>query len=255
LKTGRFSVADNGACGLDAAGKIVCFSGFPDGPQTTGNVQISVAGDGSGCVLGADQTVQCWGNLKTSPTGTFSSIAVAGDIGACGITPAGTVSCWADAGKPVATWAVPSGTFKSLAAANGFACGIASDDTIKCWGSLLPSAIPSGAFAKVFAAGSRVYGLTATGAVACNKQIPAAPTGKTYVQLAVGNPAGGSPFKCGIDLSGAVECWEGSTQVMAAPAGTFVDLVGAEEPCGILQDGTLKCWGGILMPAAFYRAF
>ena len=254
LKTGRFSEGSFGACGLDATGKILCF-GFPDGPPSVDNLQISVGGDGSGCVLAADQTVHCWGYFNTSPTGIFSVIAVAGDSKACGITSAGTLSCWANAGDSTDT--VPTGTFKSLATTSGFgfSCGIASDDTIKCWGSILPESIPSGTFAKVYAAGTRVYGLRATGEVVCNKQIPSAPTGKKYVQLAVGDPAGGSTFTCGIDLSGAVECWEGSTQVKAAPSGVFVDLVGGANPCGILQDGSLQCWGGVIMPPPYYRPF
>ncbi|MDE0492335.1 MAG: RCC1 domain-containing protein, partial [Acidimicrobiaceae bacterium] len=48
----------------------------------------------------------------------------------------GTIACWgADDGGLVD---VPAGTYKAVSAGSSHSCAIATDDTITCWGPLLP---------------------------------------------------------------------------------------------------------------------
>jgi hypothetical protein len=252
LKPGHLGVGESTACALDATGKILCFGGVGDGPETSGNVQISVASNAA-CVIDSAQAVHCWGDLATSATGTFSQVVVAGHSGACGIKVGGDVVCWGDAGDPAATWTVPADKFTGIAATDGYACGVRTDGTIACWGSVQATMPPSGMFAQVFVELSRICGLTAAGDAVCKDfKVVSPPAGKKFAELAV---RGGIPtYACGLEGTGAVTCWDGSPAVTAPPGGVFVDIVAGSQLCGVLQDGSIKCWGdgALAFPSSFH---
>jgi hypothetical protein len=247
-------VGENTACALDAAGKIVCVGGIGDGPDSAGNIQISVARNAA-CVIDSARAVHCWGDLATSPPGEFNQVAVAGNSGACGVKVAGDVACWSDAGNSAATWAVPGDKFKGIAATDGYACGVRMDGTIACWGSVQPTMPPSGTFAQVFVGLSRICGLEAAGNPVCVDISAVSPPAadKKFAELAV--RGGVLTYACGLQSTGAVSCWDGSAEVMAPPGGVFVDIVAGSQPCGVLQDGSIKCWGnGFLTFPSSFRA-
>jgi len=77
------------------------------------DTRISV-GDHHACVIRADDTVRCWGNLSSpeenySPEGKFTQVSVNKlGKGSCGLRTDNTISCW---GGEIANIPVPSGKF------------------------------------------------------------------------------------------------------------------------------------------------
>ncbi|HUZ02651.1 MAG TPA: putative Ig domain-containing protein [Thermomicrobiaceae bacterium] len=143
----------------------------------------------------------------------------AGGAFACGVAADGTLDCWGnDAYSQVST--KPTGTFTAVSAGINFGCAIASDGSLHCWGvdSSGESSPPTGTFTDVSA---------------------------------------GDAVACGIQTGGALACWGlyVSPVKTGFPAGTFTDVgVGNFTACAVATNGALHCWGdpnnGLLTPPA-----
>ena len=150
-------------CGFEAQGDYYGHAESPEGIFTAVN-----AGTLHTCGLRPDGTAECWGDdtfgQSTPPGGAFAAIT-AGYAHTCGIRTDGAVECWGGGAAgddsvlgtyetnpdgTVAELAVHSSeggekfvlrppansTFVSLAAGKGYTCGVRTDRTVKCWGSI-----------------------------------------------------------------------------------------------------------------------
>ncbi len=218
----------------------------------------------SACALTKDGNVYCWGNnggvlgngtdAAESDTpvqivgfsGPVTAISV-GDGFGCAIVSGGAVQCWGanNAGQlgngqteksnaPVQVTGLTQGV-TSIVAANGFACAVASDGSVQCWGRNDGGQLGNG-----MQAGS----LTPTPVTGI--------TGATAVSAAAGTA-------CAI-AGGAVKCWgvNGSgqlgnnsttlsllpVQVTTLTRGAYAVSVGAGFACAATGSGSVWCWGG-----------
>ena len=116
-------------------------------------------------------------------------------------------------------------TYRAISAGDGHACGLRTDNTVRCWGS------------------NRWGQLNA-------------PQG-TYRDVSAGRL-----HSCGIHTDNTVECWgENSAGQANAPRGSFSAIAaGGEHSCAIrTPEGTIRCWGNnrwgqVNVPRDTYRA-
>ncbi|MGE0441821.1 MAG: Ig-like domain-containing protein [Gemmatimonadales bacterium] len=224
-------------------------------PVAGGLTLSAVSVGGIACGLTMPGTLYCWGNLSTAPGastqpravpggGAFASV-VTGTAHACmltaggaafcrgshgfgqlghGVAPCNSTTCAANSDAPVA---VAGGhLFSTLAAGGVRSCGVATDGTGYCWGSM-PLATE--------AAGAPV----------------AVPGTVKFARLAVGASA-----TCGIGRDdGITYCWGfggllgiGDNVTRPEPAPIQGPLLvqisaGRDHTCGITAAGAAWCWG------------
>jgi alpha-tubulin suppressor-like RCC1 family protein len=229
---------------LSAYGRTVCGvstdgAGYCWGPNTDGQL-----GNG-GADAGSKTPVKLKGTI------TFASIA-AGDPTSCGVATDGTGYCWGDNGYGAVGNGDASTTdlleptpiagglkWKSISVGGVFACGLATDDAVYCWGS-------------------NTYGQLGTG-----KSITGTTTDLSKVpSKVVGNQTWkaittGQYFACGLTAAGAAMCWgrndyqlgngkqePSSTPVAVSGGATFTKIdSGRDFTCAIAGGGVAHCWG------------
>lgn len=150
----QISVARSAACGLSRAGELVMAyedgtfeEGLPAGPFT----EVAC---GAGFLVATDEAeaATAWIDLPymPAPPDTAHTHVDAGYWDACSITPEGEVQCWGQSEtdpdpslQPWAdvwptNWQKPEGSdFVQVEVGHaGHACGLRSDGSITCWGSL-----------------------------------------------------------------------------------------------------------------------
>jgi alpha-tubulin suppressor-like RCC1 family protein len=176
----------------------------PDGSANPGGIAQIAAGWEHGCVRYNDGKLKCWGSngngQASPPAGAFTDITMGRDT-SCGLRGQ-TAECWSSP-EPAN---VPTEPLKAIAAAEDDACGIALDNTLRCWGqgSVTP---PTGTF----------------------KQI-----------------TGGWRFLCGLRTDDTVTCWgeDYGTVGVPPPSGTFLKISAAHENvCGLRSNAMVECWG------------
>ena len=210
----------NSLCGLDTAGKAMCFS------------STTVTPDGGGM--------------------TFQSYSV-GRLHSCGVDLAGDVYCWggntrgelgigttdSDA-HSIPFKVTTSDKFTEVSAGESSTCALATTGTIYCWGLGYSPAGESPPPA-------------CSGTIVCQTS-PRAITGSgAYVAMARGQ----SSDACGLTVSGAVDCWTSFNVPPARPTLPPLAMisVGRGTPpgggnglpydaCGLTADGVAYCWRG-----------
>ena len=109
----------------------------------------------------------------------------------------------------------PPGTFQRVAVGYDFACAIAVDGALRCWGKT-PYGVPSGTFTQV------------------------------SVSSSVDGKVNHYSHACAVRTDGTVACWgENEAGQSTPPAGAFVEVAaGGHHSCAIRQSGGVVCWGG-----------
>lgn len=137
----------------------------------------------------------------------------AGDGFNCGLLAAGGVYCWGNDSDGQVSGAPATGNFTSLAAGQRHVCALRPDGTLQCWGNNSQQQAPADAT-------SEYYGHFKS--VAC-----------------------GGDFTCGVHLDGTPLCFGSSAQrKLDPPDGKYLMIAtGADTACGVRSDGRVVCWG------------
>lgn len=244
-----------------------------DGESPGAFKMLVTTGDYHTCGIGSDDKAYCWGantnnqlgdtttSSRSTPVlvvngagpGTYKSITE-GSIHTCGIGTDDKAYCWGannqgqlgnnayvNSGSPVlvVNGASP-GTWKALAAGNGFTCGIGTDDKAYCWGLN-----NNGQMGDNTTAGKPLPTLVVNGAGP-----------GTYKAIDLGNA-----FTCAIGTDDKAYCWgvnsngqlgDTSTSqrnlptlvVNGAGPGTYKSINGGwNHVCAVGSDDKAYCWG------------
>jgi alpha-tubulin suppressor-like RCC1 family protein len=182
------------------SGTLRCWGSAPlaSAPTPTGGApyqQVSVRSQ-FGCVITSASDIMCWGSdpgsygLLASPPGAFRQVSV-GTNHACAVDTSGRIACWGAAfamGSPPtdAGWAMVSASdlhaaacsaassvarpqITSISAGRTHNCGLTTESTLSCWGSITQGA-PAGAGYATVEAGHSAYqpcAITTAGDLAC----------------------------------------------------------------------------------------
>ncbi len=195
--------------GLLAVAALVASLAVP-GPTAAGDPPATPSslrtGAETACLLKHDGSIACWGAVPGAlPEGPFLDVSTGGDLDSesvCAVLATGALSCWGWIGN-----AVPSGTYRAVSVDGSYACAIAADDTLRCWGNDDAEAWP----------------------------VP--PTG-TFRAVSV-RP---DYYSCAIRRDdGSIACWGAeSGNVPNLPSGSFTSI---SRDCAIRDDDRLVCWG------------
>lgn len=252
---------------------------FDDGVAGVGFAYLSVRGAGQAtlsagqlhtCALASSGGVKCWGDNTRGQLGdgtqinrsapvwvaglTTGVVAVAaGGFHSCAITEAGAVRCWGsnakgqvgdgtgvDRATPASVVSLASGVV-AIAVGDAHSCALASDGSVKCWGSGESGQLGNGLLNGVFG-----YGY-----------VPAELGGPPLVYTSL---AAGLAHTCGVTQNGAVYCWGRNargqlgngaasgiavlpTPVPSLQSGVVAVTAGAEHSCAVTAAGALQCWG------------
>ena len=194
-----------GNCAVGLDGRLECTQKPPIPEGDTTAVALTNGGQ-SGCALRRDGQLACWGldplgMAKTS--GSFRALSGAGDK-MCALKSDGAITClgsaYADANRqPIEP---PRGSFDALSVAADHACALRGDH-VQCWGAdeARQSHPPGGRFLSVAAGQGFSCGVTTDRRIGCWGTLPfPAPRGE-YASFDVGQYAG-----CGATLGGELYC-------------------------------------------------
>ena len=182
----------------------------------------------------------------TQPAPRSAYVAVAAGMRhSCAIATDGTIKCWGSH-----DWGKtnpPQGTYTEISAGWWHSCAIATDSTIECWGRNDSGQTdpPEGTYTAIAAGFAHSCAIPADGTIECWG-------GNRWGQTDAPQgtytaiSAGTSYSSCAITTDSTIECWGDSDSGQAdAPEGTYTAIaVGHYHSCAIATDGTLKCWGG-----------
>ena len=91
-----------------------------------------------------DDSVACWGDAQSAPSGSSFISVSAGTFHIRGITVDGSVACWWNTTETLMDYVYvgqetpPGGTFTSVSAGYVHTCGVKADGSVMCWG-MIPS--------------------------------------------------------------------------------------------------------------------
>ncbi len=310
----RVACGSDYTCGL-RAGNLLCWGNLSFGAMFETVVLAPTSFDASGtwaelsagsqaCGIRTDGSLWCWGRNgfgqvgdgttrdRGAPVRIGSSVAWTHVTTAfshtCGVD-AGLLSCWgrnnngqlgvggtSDRSSPTA---VGTATWTSVSAGGQASCGVQTDGSLHCWGSLSvgtseqrPLRIGTGVdWDEASVAESSVTpnrcALRTDGTVECvgtnaDGQLgDGTTTSRTDYAPAMGGPwasvSAGTGYVCALARDGALFCWGASELGQTALGGvasvsvptrvgtdTWRELsVGARHACAIRADGALFCWG------------
>jgi alpha-tubulin suppressor-like RCC1 family protein len=266
-------------CLMDGSGRVGCWGdargGATAAPRMT-RFQKVVAGDGYGCGIREDATLQCWGRdmpKRTAallrrdgaragvsrlqghaPAGRFRDVA-AGPSHACAAHLDGTVDCWG-ASEDGASEAPEEGGFVEVAAGGAFSCGLKGDGRLRCWGGVPFGPSVKQQFETIAAGRGRLCGVTekSEGVVCIGFESGGPPSTGVFKSVSLGRHHG-----CALDSQGNIDCWtakrgdgaqDGERDRMLRfgqadpPEGDFVAVsAGGHHTCAVRQSGGATCWG------------
>ena len=160
------------ACGLDAAGAVICWGENSAAPidAPAGEFSDLSSGQSHSCALAADATIRCWGDnsrwQSDSPPGTFAAVSAGGEH-TCALRGDGAAECWGNNDRQQSD--APEGVFASVSAGDNHACGLRGDGSAVCWGrnDEGQSEAPSGVFLSVSAGWRHSCGVRPDASVVC----------------------------------------------------------------------------------------
>jgi alpha-tubulin suppressor-like RCC1 family protein len=251
---GPFKVVSRGetsTCALELDGGVTCFGTGPVDPGAGPYTDLA-GGEDHVCGLLADGSAECWGDdsggfgMLTPPAVAFVDLSVA-DTYSCGIREADLqVECWGV--DPADPQGIKTGSFSVISTASGYACGVRTDGSTACWGSVPGGAsVPEVPFPAVAAGAKHTCQIDTQGDLACwttDGQPGAPPGGSSYRQL-----DSGTEFSCAVRESDhLVDCWGDGSYGKTSPSGggtqTYTQVAtGGNHACGIRPDGGVECWG------------
>ena len=241
ITTGDTAVGTDSVSGLDA--------------QESGAESTSVTAPSSpgtyyygACVDSVSDESDTTNNCSTAVTVTVTVDTLAGGFKtvsagyrhSCGIRSDGTAVCWGSILDDT-----PAGGFKTVSVGVNHSCGIRSDGTAVCWGDNTAGQAdaPAGGFKTVSVGVNHSCGIRSDGTAVCwgyNGSGQADAPAGGFKTVSVG-----VNHSCGIRSDGTAVCWGDNTAGQAdAPAGGFKTVsAGGYHSCGIRSDGTAVCWG------------
>lgn len=185
--------------------------------------QTAKAGQGGASGAGPSTDLQAGspepGECLPGPDGkvadgcTPGSSLAAGDGFNCGLLAAGGVYCWGTDSDGQVSSAPETGNFISLAAGRRHACALGADGTLHCWGNN------------------------------SERQAPADATREYYGHFK--SIACGDDFTCGVHVDGTPLCFGSSAHgKINPPDGKYLMIAtGSDAACGVRSDGRVVCWG------------
>jgi hypothetical protein len=244
---GKICVGFNHACGIDAAGKIICWGANAENQRTlpADRIYVDVAcGDYHSCGLDSKGALVCVGrnrdDQRQTQTGPFTQVT-AGEDQTCVLDAAGMAQCWGATARGQST--PPSETFSALSAGNGFTCGIRkANGALVCWGEGAAMMMTQAADKKLLsieAGPDFVCGVTDTREAACWGQNDYAISGLVDVQQI----SGGRYSGCALLADESVRCWyNGFSELLAEDEGPYVRVeVGGAGRCAVRKAGGVYC--------------
>jgi hypothetical protein len=246
----------------------------PDGPRHGPGAYIDIiASRGTTCGLTQPGKLQCWGEKREVPDGTFIHLRADGQR-VCGLDPSGIVACtsrdphamrtppdplsdfdiasglgcgvtrngnklvcWNDLDGPGLQ--PPDGLFAQVALHDRFACALDVDQHVTCFGDGAP-AVPSDLRATAVAAGNgHACSVARDGKVSCWGKGAVDPPSDRFISISC---AGAQC--CGITAKRDLACWGPPDQLREPPAGTFDSVaVFDDHSCAVRTGGGTECWG------------
>lgn len=210
----------------------------PDGPRSGPGSYIDiVASQRTTCGLTPAGKIQCWGEKREVPEGTFIHLR-ADDQRVCGLDAGGIVTCTPREPHPMRTAPDPVSDFD---VASDLGCGVRrSSNMLVCWNDLDGAGLapPAGLFVQVVLGGRFACALDVDQHVACfGEDAPAVPAGLRATALAAGDA-----HACSIARDGKVTCW--GPHAAAPPTSRLVSLsCERAQCCGVTDTHDLACWG------------
>ena len=200
-----------------------------------------VVGDGFGCALAFDGTLECWGRGTPAlgPAGAaVPAPRASGPTTSAGSTTYLGIVCAGLRGRPTPT--VP---IALISRGVDYACALAMDGDVDCFGSGLSDADRRGPVhrsrrrrrARLRSARRRHPGLLGRRMRrASRRRRP----GVLFEEISAADT-----YTCGVRIdTKAIECW--GVDPPGIPSGEFVELSAADDyACGIRSDGAMVCWG------------
>jgi hypothetical protein len=269
-------------CGLRTDGTVWCWgdtypmwSQYPTQVGTDSDWISISSGYKSACGLKVDHSLWCWGDdddgqlgdgtrnstqtpVRVGTDNDWTSVS-AGNHFTCGLRTDGTAWCWGsnqfDAvgdGTPLLFNDVPvqigsDSNWASISAGYTLACGLHTDGSAWCWGSVADTRVPDGSLGD---------GKTLTS----GEPVPVQPG---YPWASVATDGGGA---CGVSITGEGSCWgqnwAGQLGTGSQDSGLVPTVLDPKNPgaaytwlsiqgggggvtCGLRLDHTLWCWGGL----------
>jgi len=230
------AAADGHMCVIQAGGEAVCSgSAAVTGPgklNSPANVTFHAvtAGDDFSCGLTAvNSSLVCWGalpggNAQLPPASTFFIDAHAGPRHVCGLMSNGTVACFGTVASSRGAINVPPGVaFQSVTAGANYTCSVARNHSVVCWGD------------------------------ASNTVVTAASTWRAFTDAE--HVAAGADHACYVRVNGSVACWGSNSRGAAAPPAALATngsvwwlAAGSGMTCamsGSSVPGPVTCWGAV----------
>ena len=308
---GTFSSIDAAGgdpCGIRTDGTVRCWGEqlAPGGIQSfgmppEGTYSAITVGDQQACASRTDGTTVCWGNTPGAmPPGGYGINELGEVYAVSAVRDADTVTyiavgesnscqwqtipeeahkfCWGNPDVEVPESGGPA--YRSVSAANLYACAVSTDGEGVCWGSYQypegslwggsPSNWrrepdlrrrnndpPEGEFVDIAAGLFHACGVRADRSVVCwgsSGQGQATSPGGEFTAISAGEN-----HTCGLRPGGAAVCW-GEIYYRGvrsgAPEGTFSSIAsGYDSSCGIRADGSVECWGGRPSPPGEFISY
>jgi len=210
----------------------------PDGPRSGPGSYIDiVASRRTTCGLTQPGTIQCWGEQREVPDGTFIHLRADSDR-VCGLEPGGAMKCASRDPHPLRTPPDPVSDF-DIAGDRG--CGVTRNgNKLVCWNDVDGAGPkpPDGLFVQVVLRSRFACALDVDQHVICfGDDPPPVPADLRATALAAGDA-----HACSIARDGKVTCW--GKRAVPPPTARLISLSCARaQCCGVTDAHELACWG------------
>jgi alpha-tubulin suppressor-like RCC1 family protein len=243
------SAGGSHTCEIYSNGSLGCWTSAaqPGLPPLGTYVEVD-SGVGFSCAVEDGGNVDCWGlnsgGQSTPPGGSFTLVGT-GNGWACGERPNASYACWPPAlGTQPGPFLIGGGG-TGLLFVESMGCSIGPNLTVTCNG-MYPATPPGGAFSDVTVGRLHICGLRTNGTIACWGTLPAgaSPPDGSFLDVVAG-----AEHTCGLRPDGSVVCWGAdSFGETVPPALSFVQLEaggasGSGHTCGVTTRGSIACWG------------
>lgn len=182
--------------------------------------------------------------------GTLYQSVASGASHSCAITDAGTIRCWGENGFGQLDAPAADVDFIKIDAKDNHTCAIDTASTVHCWGlnTNEQTDTPSNntGFVEIFTGQTGSCGIKDSGETVCwsdeRRHYDTSEIDSVFTDLVIGG-GGSGKSACGLNTSGAIDCWYTNQFSVEQPAGeSFVDIdANGVFFCGVLSDGGVSC--------------
>jgi hypothetical protein len=195
---------------------------------------------GGTCYVGEKGKLRCFDPadkcIAEPPQGSFASISGTEEY-ACGLADDGALTCW---GRGT-TQKPKIARAQQVSVAKPHSCALASDASVHCWGNDHDGSlsVPDGAFTQVAVGHHHTCALRDDKSIACwgwNTSKQTEAPEGEFVFV-----SSGLQRSCAIRATGEIVCWGDDKSV---PPGKFTQVaLGGSRACALRSDGEVVCWG------------